>query len=118
VVAPQPPVAEPVAAPLVEPELLPDTTAMFAGDAGMPEVPVEPELSQAPAPLLDEEFVPQLDAAEAEAATNALSDDDAAEGDAAEGAAAQEDGDDTNDPDGKSRKSLAQKVRNWLGRAA
>src|SRR6202008_2722137 len=30
VVAPQPSIAEPVAAPLVEPELLPDITAMFA----------------------------------------------------------------------------------------
>jgi 8-oxo-dGTP diphosphatase len=108
VVAPQPPVA----APLVESELLPDATVMFESDAGMPEVPVEPELSQAPAPLVDEEFVPQADAGEAESA-HALSEDDAAMGEAAE-----EDGDDTHDPDGKSRKSLAQKVRNWLGRAA
>jgi 8-oxo-dGTP diphosphatase len=113
VVAPQPSIAEPVAAPLVEGELLPDTTAMFASDAGMPEVPVEPELSQAPAPLVDEEFVPQPDASEAEPATNEL-----AEADVAEGDAVQEDGGDTPDPDGKSRKSLAQKVRNWLGRAA
>jgi 8-oxo-dGTP diphosphatase len=121
VVAPQPPVAEPVSTPLVEPVLLPDATEMFASDAdmgldmglGMPEVPVEPELSQAPAPLVDEEFVPQLDAAEAEAATNELTEVKISEGDAA-----QEDGDDTPGPDGKSRKSLAQKVRNWLGRAA
>src|SRR5215475_8034461 len=77
VVAPQPPMAEPVSARLVDPELLPDTNAMFASDAGMPEVPVEPELSQAPAPLVDEEFVPQLDGVEAEAATNALTEDDA-----------------------------------------
>ena len=118
VVAPQPPVAEPVSTPLVEPALLPDTMAMFASDAGMPEVPVEPELSKAPAPLVDEEFVPQLDAAEVEAATNELTEADTAEADTAEGDAAQEDGDDTPDPDGTSRKSLAQKVRNWLGRAA
>jgi 8-oxo-dGTP diphosphatase len=124
-VKPQPPVAEPVSAPLVEPELLPDPTMLFAGDAGMPEVPSEPELSQAPAPLVDEEFVPQAEAGEA--ATDAAPESDvpeadAAEGDAAEGDAIQEDGqeddDDTPDPDGKSRKSLAQKVRNWLGRAA
>ena len=122
-VAPQPPVAEPVAAPLVQPELLPDTTAIFASNAGMPEVPVEPELPQAPAPLVDEEFVPQHDAAEGDAATNALTEDEVpeggiAEGDVAEREAAQEDGDDPHDPDGKARKSLAQKVRNWLGRAA
>lgn len=117
VVAPQPPIAEPVSAPRVEPELLPDVTEMVAGDMdmglGMPEVPSEPELSQAPAPLVDEEFVPQLDASEAEAATNELT-----EADTAEGEALQVDGDDTPDPDGKARKSLAQKVRNWLGRAA
>jgi len=118
VVAPQPSIAEPVSTPLVEPALLPDTMAMFASDAGMPEVPVEPELSKAPAPLVDEEFVPQLDAAEVEAATNELTEADTAEADTAEGDAAQEDGDDTPDPDGTSRKSLAQKVRNWLGRAA
>jgi 8-oxo-dGTP diphosphatase len=123
VVAPQPQIAEPVAAPLAEPELLPDTTAIFASDAGMPEVPVEPELSQAPARLVDEEFVPQLDDAEAESATDALTEDDASEdgateSEAAESDAAQQDGDDPHDPDGKSRKSLAQKVRNWLGRAA
>lgn len=118
VVAPRPPVAEPVLAPLVKPELLPDTTAMFASDAGMPEVQSEPELSQAPAPLVDEEFIPQADATDAEAATDVPSEDDGSEGGAAEGDAAQEDGDDTHDPDGKSRKSLAQKVRNWLGRAA
>ena len=121
VVAPQPSIAEPVSTPLVEPALLPDVAEMFASDMdmglglglGMPEVPVEPELLQAPAPLVDEEFVPQLDASEAEAATNELAGADTAEGDAA-----QEDGDDTPDPDGKARKSLAQKVRNWLGRAA
>jgi 8-oxo-dGTP diphosphatase len=108
VVTPQPSAAEPVSAPRVEDELLPDTSVMFAGDGGMPEVPAEPELSQAPAPLVDEEFVPQAEAGEAEGSV--LAD--------AEGEAAQEDGDDPNDPDGKSRKSLAQKVRNWLGRAA
>jgi 8-oxo-dGTP diphosphatase len=117
VVAPQPGIAEPVSAPRVEPELLPDVTEMVAGDMdmglGMPEVPSEPELSQAPAPLVDEEFVPQLDASEAEAATNELT-----EADTAEGEALKVDGDDTPDPDGKARKSLAQKVRNWLGRAA
>jgi 8-oxo-dGTP diphosphatase len=121
VVAPQPSIAEPVSAPLVEPALLPDVTEMFASDMdvgldmglGMPELPSEPELLQAPAPLVDEEFVPQLDASEAEAATNEL-----AEADTAEGEAVQEDGDDTPDRDGKARKSLAQKVRNWLGRAA
>jgi 8-oxo-dGTP diphosphatase len=118
VVVPQPPVAEPVSAPRVEPELLPKAPEMVAVDMGMdlgmgmPEVPSEPELSRAPAPLVDEEFVPQAEATEAEAAANALSEDDA------ESDAAEEDGDDTPDPDGKSRKSLAQKVRNWLGRAA
>jgi 8-oxo-dGTP diphosphatase len=113
VVAPQPPIAEPVSTPRVEPELLPEVTAMFGNEAGMPELPSEPELSQAPAPLVDEEFVPQLDASEAETATNELTEADTAEGDAV-----QEDGDDMPDPDGKARKSLAQKVRNWLGRAA
>ena len=113
VVAPQPSIAEPVSAPLAEPKLLPDVTEMFASEMGMPEVPNEPELSKAPAPLVDEEFVPQLDASEAEAATNELTEAGISEGDAA-----QEHGDDTPDPDGKSRKSLAQKVRNWLGRAA
>jgi 8-oxo-dGTP diphosphatase len=123
VVTPQPSIAEPVSTPLVEPVLLPDVTEVFASDVdmglglglglGMPEVPVEPELSQAPAPLVDEEFVPQLDAADAEAATNELTEADVPEADAA-----QEEGDDTPDPDGRARKSLAQKVRNWLGRAA
>lgn len=35
-----------------------------------------------------------------------------------EGDARREGGDDTPDPDGKARKSLAEKVRDWLGRAA
>ena len=121
VVAPRPSIAQPVSMPLVEPVLLPEVTEVFASDMdvgldmglGMPEVPVEPKLSKAPAPLVDEEFVPQLDAAEAEAATNELTEAEISEGDAA-----QEDGGDAPDPDGKARKSLAQKVRNWLGRAA
>ena len=81
---------------------------MVASDVAMQEVPIDPELSEGPASLVDEEFIPQAEATEAEPATDAPSEDDAA----------QEGGDDTPDPDGKARKSLAQKVRNWLGRAA
>ena len=76
----------------------------------MPEVPIESVTSEAS--LVDEEFIPQDDAAEAEMATSAAPESDAGEGDAAA------EGDDTPEPDGNTRKSLAQKVRNWLGRAA
>lgn len=125
VVAPEPPIVEPVFVPPVEPEVVQELPAMpqpVASDMVAPEVSIEPEpweapiesmASEAPGPLVDEEFIPQPDAAEAEAATDAPS-----EGTASEADAAEEDGDDTPDPDGKARKSLAQKVRNWLGRAA
>ena len=116
VVVPEPPVTEPVSASSIVAELLQEAPAMpeaAASDMALPEVPNGPELSEAPRSLVDEEFIPQPDLVEAEATTNA-----APEGEAAKGDAAQEDGDDTHDPDGKARKSLAQKVRNWLGRAA
>jgi 8-oxo-dGTP diphosphatase len=125
VVAPEPPIVEPVFVPPVEPGVVQELPAMpepVASDMVAPEVSIEPEpsdapiesmASEAPGPLVDEEFILQADAAEAEAATSATLESDASEGDAAE-----EDGDDTPDPDGKARKSLAQKVRNWLGRAA
>jgi 8-oxo-dGTP diphosphatase len=106
----QVPVVEPVSVPPVETEVVQELPAMpepVANDMVTPEVSIEPEpseapiesmVSEAPGSLVDEEFIPQPDAAEA--------------------AAAEDDSDDRPDPDGKARKSLAQKVRNWLGRAA
>lgn len=104
-VMPELPVAGSVAAAPAEPELRQDETALsepVASEAAAPDVSSEPEPGQAPEPLREAEFIPQPDGIE---------------GDAAVGAA--EGGDDEPpDPDGNGRKSLAQKVRNWLGRAA
>jgi 8-oxo-dGTP diphosphatase len=122
-VAPQPPVTEPVSAPSVETELLPEVAEVVASDLTMAQVLVEPELleiesamSEEPESLVDEEFIPQ-ETAEAEAAMSTAPEGEALQADASGGDAPPE-GDDTPDPDGRARKSLAQKVRNWLGRAA
>jgi hypothetical protein len=60
--------------------------------------------------LIEEEFIPQIDVAEGEA--------DAADSSAISAQAAAQGGDDPSGPNGRERQSLAQKVRNWLGRAA
>lgn len=65
---------------------------------------------EAPAPLIEEEFITQPDVAEIEAS--------AEEGLLEDERLAPEEGDDQPDPGGPERKSLAQKVRDWLGRAA
>ncbi|MBV8924225.1 MAG: NUDIX hydrolase [Bradyrhizobium sp.] len=99
------PAAAPAAAPPVEAaweQTQPASAEPVGSDmAATPEVPLGRELSQAPATLVDEEFIPQVDAAEAETAS-----------------AAESGNDGVPDPDANKRQTLAQRVRNWLGRAA
>jgi 8-oxo-dGTP diphosphatase len=111
VVTPELPlVAEPVVELPAQPEVQPVASEVVEApvEAAALETPMEaamPEMSATT--LVDEEFIPQSDAAEGEApASEALAD------------ATSEDDDDQPDPNGRERQSLAQKVRNWLGRAA
>lgn len=105
----------------VKPPAIPPEVPHFAGPAvqEMPaqserqgaesaliaEAAVEVVVPEAPAMLAEEELIPQPDGAESEAQEVLAS-------------AAPEDGDEPSDPNGRERKSLAQKVRSWLGRAA
>ena len=102
VVAPElPVVAEPVVEITELPELEPVASEAVA------EAPVEAAALETPTPHIEEEFIPQPDVAEGEVpAQEALA------------SAASEEGEDPSDPNGSERRSLAQKVRNWLGRAA
>lgn len=105
----------------VKPPAIPPEIPHFAGPA-VEEMPAQPELqglesvviaeaaveatvAEAPAMLAEEELIPQPDGAESEAQEVLAS-------------AAPDDGDAPSDPNGRERKSLAQKVRSWLGRAA
>jgi 8-oxo-dGTP diphosphatase len=112
----KPPVVTPelplVAEPVAEIPVL-AVEEPIASDAVVAETPVEAAASDASTPFIEEEFVPQADVME---------DDEAgAVGPSpvvAQDAVAPEKGDDPSDPNGRERKSLAQKVRDWLGRAA
>jgi 8-oxo-dGTP diphosphatase len=107
VVAPEPPLIEAARALPIESELVPEGVA---SEPVMPEAPVEPMVAEAAEPSgepwVDADFIPQADAGEGEAAAESMSD------------VTPEDGDAGHDTDAKERRSLAQKVRNWLGRAA
>jgi 8-oxo-dGTP diphosphatase len=102
VVAPELPlVTEPVVEMPELPELKPVASEAVA------EAPVEAAALEMPTPHIEEEFIPQPDVAEGEVpAREALA------------SAASEEDEDPSDPNGGERRSLAQKVRNWLGRAA
>jgi 8-oxo-dGTP diphosphatase len=94
-VAPELPQAEPAPALPMEGELLPQPVA---SEAATQEALVDAATADAAQPFVDAEFVPQPDIGEGEMAA--------------------EHDDSAHDADAKERKSLAQKVRNWLGRAA
>jgi 8-oxo-dGTP diphosphatase len=107
VVTPELPLAlEPVLETSMPADLMPEP---IASEAVMVETPVEAAATEASTPLVEEEFIPQPDAAEGE---------EPAQEQEASASAAPEEGDDPSDPNGRERQSLAQKVRNWLGRAA
>ena len=104
VVAPELPLVagQVMAEPVVElPELDPVASEVFA------DAPVEAAMPETPTPHIEEEFIPQPDVAEGEVPVQ----------EALASAASGED-EDPSDPNGSERRSLAQKVRNWLGRAA
>jgi 8-oxo-dGTP diphosphatase len=104
--------------PVVPPELPPvlETPAPTnlaseptASGTVVAEAAVEAAAPGRSASLIEEEFIPAQDVAEGEA--------EAAEPSAISARAA-EAGDGPSEPRGRERRSLAQKVRNWLGRAA
>jgi 8-oxo-dGTP diphosphatase len=107
VVTPQLPVTEPEVETPMPPELAPEPMAIAEPiEEAVVEQAMEPVPSE-PATLVDEaEFIPQGDTAS-----------DLAEGEASDVAAA-EAGEQASDQATRERQSLAQKVRNWLGRAA
>ena len=110
VVTPELPlVVEPVVETPMPLDLLPEPIEIVEVETVAVEPPVEATASETPEPLVEEEFIPQPDVEEAEAVAAELS---------AQAAVEAEEGDDPSDPNGRERRSLAQKVRNWLGRAA
>jgi 8-oxo-dGTP diphosphatase len=106
VVTPPLPVTEPLVEMPMQPELAPEPMAIAEPiEEAVVEQALEP-VADEPATLLDEaEFIPQADTA---------SDLDGEVSDIAE----PESGDNGSEQASRERKSLAQKVRNWLGRAA
>jgi 8-oxo-dGTP diphosphatase len=90
--------------PVVADELMAGSSLDAASEPAS--LPIEePALVDEPT-LVEEEFIPQPDVAEGEAPAAEAS------------AVVPQEGDATPDPAGRERPSLAQKVRNWLGRAA
>jgi 8-oxo-dGTP diphosphatase len=119
-VTPQLPLSEIVPAPVdfAEPALQP-----AAGEEIIAEGAPDFAAIEAEAPMLDEEFIPQPDRSEGEVEEEAQASDlsatETAEAlDAAEVSDVTEDGGSDTEPSEPERRSLAQKVRNWLGRAA
>jgi len=104
--APEPPLGEPV---IEAPPPMALAQEPIANDAVIAEVLAPSEALEAAA--LDAEFVPQADTRNGGAPTVGASANEAPANDAPENG-------DTPDPSGRERRSLAQKVRNWLGRAA
>jgi len=104
VVAPQRPIAEPVRAVPEQPEL---TVAPMASEAVVAEALEQPAAPETALPLVEAEFIPQPDIPEEQVTAS-----DAAATEAME--------DNASAPEATApeRQSLAQKVRNWLGRAA
>ena len=104
VVTPELPVAAPVVEASAPTALAPEPVA---NDTTIAEAPVQTAAPETAVPLLEAEFIPQAELAEGEAAS----------ADKAPASDAPQD-DDTPDPNRPDRRSFAQKVRNWLGRAA